>query len=344
MQKARDAGQILTRKTITVADLLNAHLESRALRVRPSTLRNLEILRDHIVRRVGDEKITQVRVTTVQQLIDAMEQDGMSPERVSVCLQLLHKAFEKVIPDQVSHNPVNRNRLDLSRIERAHEPEPLTPEDVRRLLTAADDLEARGAAYRYGIAWWLAVLLGLRRGELAGLMWQDLDWTTAELSIRRAASRNSEGKYTPGETKTPGSKRTLPVGPRLLARLRQQWDLHQAERAHYGPARQEHGYILCRMDGKYIHPHALNNRLRTLCRDEAFPHWTIHLFRHTFATCCEDAGFNQTIIGSLLGHEKRGRSTTRRYTHARQQARRAAIAAVEDLIFSRTEEAKEATP
>ena len=218
--------------------------------------------------------------------------------------------------------------------------QPLDALQLRSLLTAADDVEARGGNVRWAIAVWLAALLGMRRGEVMGVTWQDVDLDRAELHIRRQRTRNAPTLFSP--PKTDESRRTIPLGPQICAQLREHWAMQQAERRHRGTARHEHGLVVCHEDGTPPSLDTINDQLSSLASSLRMPHIHPHLLRHAVASLLDELGYSETIIGAILGHTGGG-STTRRYTHARSEAMRRAIEAVEQAIFGSAEQAAKNT-
>ncbi len=341
LEAERAAGRDLSRKAETVKELVQAHLDAIGGQQRPSTRQVAATRGRHITNAIGAMKIDMVTLETVQGLANKLIK-GLSPVVARGVLQLLHSAYEAVIPERMSRNPVDWKRLRLRKATLT-ERRPLDDDQVRALLAAADDQVARGASVRYAIAWWLAVFAGLRRGEFAGLTWRDVDWKKAELHIRTQVALAEDGTYQTGQDlKTDESRRTIPIGPRLLARLRTHWEAQQAERKLRGVAWKEHGAVVCDEHGAPITDlNILNNRLARLARAAKLPHVHPHLLRHTCATLISEEGYSEAVIASILGHRKRG-STTIRYTHASERASRAAMMAIEARILGAAEAAKEA--
>ena len=328
----RKAGRDLSRKVETVEELIESFLATVEAHRRHGTARVYRAAAQHITDRIGAMRIGDVSRETVQALGDKLTK-AISPLQARKALVILHRSFERVIPERVSRNPVEWKRLTLAKVATT-ERQPADEGVVTSLLAAADDLEARGARARLAVAWWLAALLGLRRGEIAGATWRDLSWERAELHIRGQVAADDDGVFRPGRpTKTPAGVRVVPVGPQLLARLRQHWETRQQERRR--PLWKEHGLIVCHEDGAPIAGlTALNYDLAVLCAQARVTPISPHQLRHTFATVVADEGYNESVVAALLGHERRG-SITIRYVHAKPATMRAAVEAVELRILGR---------
>ncbi|MCG8353702.1 MAG: site-specific integrase, partial [Chloroflexales bacterium] len=331
MQAERAKGRDLRRQSQTVADLLQHHLDTISPQLRGATIKAKRTKAAHITRHIGALAVDKVSVETIQKLANTLS-ETLSPQTVKPILALLRRAYKPLIPTRVLYNPVDWDLLTLA-TPRPTPYEALDDATIRCLLRAAEDSDARGGDHRFALAWRLALCLGLRRGELLTLHWADIDWDKAELRIRVTNSDHEDGGVVVLPPKTPAGVRTLPIGPRLLERLRSHWELVQAERRFYGPRYIEHGRVLAQPDGTPYAQTDLNNALNRLCRDADLPHCTPHLLRHSCATLLADLGYAEAVIAGLLGHERRG-SVTIRYTHARKDTLRRAVAAIETHLFA----------
>jgi integrase len=340
MRKARDEGRDLSRRAETISEVLDDFIDTlTAAGRRASTIDVYRTTGAHVTDAIGALRIEAVTLETVQRLANTLHRKhGITSVRKS--LELLHRVYERLIPERVSRNPVDWKRLELPK-HTPRETPPLEAEEIAIALAAADHVAGRGARVRLAPAWWLAALLGLRRGEIAGASWRDLNWDRAELHIKTQVAQTDDGTFQPGQpTKTPEGVRLLPIGPRLLARLREHWQVQQAERRTRGPAWREHGLIICQEDGTPYTDLSVLNYDMILLSQETGLHLHPHRFRHSFATLVADEGYSESVIAALLGHKRRG-SVTTRYVHAKPKVLRAAVEAVEQRVFAGTAEAAE---
>lgn len=337
----RAAGRDHIRRADTIAGLVQVYLDTiEAQGASGNTLSTYRYSLGLITERIGSVRIEALTVDMLQSLANQLARQGLAPQTVRGALARLHAAYKPAVPSRVSVNPVRWDSLTLKKA-RVTSTDPLDAADLRRILDAADDLDTRGAHIRLAPAWWLAVCLGLRRGEIAGLRWIDVTFERAELKVRSQVARNAEGKSQTGQpTKTQAGVRTLPMGPRLVARLRRHWDVQQEERRHRSQWR-EHGMVLAQEDGTpYTRLGRLYDDLRSIS-DRIGISTHPHMLRHSFATAVADAGFSEAVIAALLGHE-RGKSATARYVHAKPVVLRAAVEAVEAALFPEAEVRSEA--
>ena len=139
-------------------------------------------------------------------------------------------------------------------------------------------------ADEYAALWRLALLTGLRRGELLGLKWEDLDLEKRRLSVRRTYSRAADGNWALGTPKTRGGRRAvaLPLSAvdALRAHRRQQAEL----RLQVGGAYHDQGFVFATPEGKPLHVNSLLGRFKKLVREAGVPALRFHDLRHTAAT------------------------------------------------------------
>lgn len=345
LEAERAQGRNLAVKAGTVAALIAQYLEVAQGDVTHATFSAYSVQASHVVRHYGDRQFDTIDFLAIKLLHGKLRRDGLGHAHTVHILRRLRTAFDLVLERMPGgRNPVDFRRLKLRRPKQDRETEEADywrAEQIRALLRAADDIEARGGAYRYAIAWYLGFLLGLRRCEIAAVRWQDVDWKRGILHIRSHWVKAETGGY----TLVPGTKNGLsfkqPLGPLLLARLRVQWELHQQDRRR--PDWREQGYIVCREDGSPLDDLAgVNTRLSGLCRAAELPPCNPHKMRHSCASLISKLGYSEAVIAAVLNHISEA-TVTRGYTHADPATVREAIERLEAAILEAAAEgAKEA--
>jgi integrase len=149
--------------------------------------------------------------------------------------------------------------------------------------------------------WWLAALRGLRRGELAGLRWADLDLDHRQLMIVRA--RTTAGyQIFEGPPKSAASTRTIALDRHTIAVLRQH-ARRQRRECDTAPGRwHDTGYVFTNRHGNPLHPGFLTHRLAALVAAAGLPPIRLHDLRHGAATLAHLAGTDLKTIQDQLGH------------------------------------------
>ena len=167
--------------------------------------------------------------------------------------------------------------------------------EARRLLETAhgDGLEA---------FYVLAVHTGMRRGELLGLKWEDVDLDNFTVRVRRTLTRKGTG-YVLGETKTRKSRRTVKLTPRAVESLRSHRARQAEEKLKVGGLYQNHGLVFAGEGGSLINPSNLRQRsFVPLLVRAGLPQITFHDLRHTCASLLFQRNVHPKIVQELLGH------------------------------------------
>lgn len=156
---------------------------------------------------------------------------------------------------------------------------------------------------RKGHAWHLA-LLGLRRGEIGGLRWGDIDFDAGTLAINPGHNRVSVyGTPEEGDPKTEHSVRELPLTPELRAVLKAAWKRHLEERmAAANLYDGTGGYVVCDEFGRPYHPDTLSDHWLALCRRAGVKRLRLHDARHTCATIMALQGVPPSVMALWMGH------------------------------------------
>lgn len=186
LKDAQRKGQNLTASSRTFGEWLDEWLAMKERQgTRASTMRGYRwLIRLHIRPSLGSKRLDKLTPTDVRQFVDAKSATALSGQTV----RLIHSLVRNVLADAEREELVHRNVARLVRPPSVHREEVrvLTVEDAKRLVAAirGDHLEA---------LWLCALTLGLRRGELLGLKWGDIDFRDGLLTVRRALQRASTG-------------------------------------------------------------------------------------------------------------------------------------------------------
>lgn len=246
----------------------------------------------------------------------------LSLRTVAYCHAILRAALNDAIKDEL----LTRNVAILAGAPSsdAQEIEPLTRDDVIRLLAATGDDSLQ--------CYWIVLLaLGLRRGEALALRWQDIDFDAASVKISGSIQRvrTSDGsKLERRATKTRASRATIPVGPGVLEALREHQRRQRKQRM-ASVAWLDTGLVFTTSVGSAIEPRNVNRAWDAVCR-RAGVKARIHDLRHACGTHLAAEGVPQKAIQSLLRHRRI--TTTDLYMHALEDATRGAVTRMDALV------------
>ncbi len=145
----------------------------------------------------------------------------------------------------------------------------------------------------------LTVFTGLRRGELAGLPWRDVDFDNRQLVVQR--NRLNPGLNT-SEAKSTASNRTIPLSHRAITDLTRLRRIQEEDRAVLGTGWTDTGFVLILPDGMPANPDSITRRFKRDCERAGVRYMTWHGLRHTYATFSLAAGVPIHDVSRILGH------------------------------------------
>lgn len=200
-------------------------------------------------------------------------------------------------------------------------------------------LESLGAApIKYRAFCILAIYGGLRRGELLGLEWNDVDFQNQVVKVRRTSQYLKErGTYT-DDTKTKRSQRTLKLPVAVFDVLRKLRSEQLEMRLMMGAAWKDTGRLFVSEDGAPMHPNTPYQWLRKFCERTGQRFLGVHMFRHLNASLLINSGVDVKTVSASLGHSQ-VTTTLNIYAHSFSEAQAKASEAVADLLENRGEAA-----
>lgn len=252
------------------------------------------------------------------------EKSTLSNKTVLHYHRLISSILEKAVKWQVIRdNPCRR--VELPKVEKK-EARYLDDIEAERLLAC---LDKEPLQYRTAIT--LLLYSGMRRGELCGLEWQDIDFDNSLIDINKSSLYLSGKGIFNDETKTDSSHRVIKVPPNVIELLR----LHKREqnevRMLTGSKWVNSGKIFVQWNGKPLHPDTLTGWFKKFIRKYNLPDISLHSLRHTNATLLIANGVNIRTVASRLGHANMT-TTSNIYTHAIKTADEKAADLLENAL------------
>lgn len=272
-------------------------------------------------------KLTGPMLTThYGELVDRGGQGGrpLSPTTVRLVHRILHKALA---------DAVDAGLLAVNPVGRAKPPKRVPPQtSVWSGAQAAAFLRAQ-ADSPLSAAWLLALGCGLRRGEIAGLRWGDVDLEQATLTVARQRTTDTGSKVIEKEPKGT-SRRTLDLGTETVQSLRR----HQARQSRElfslgSPLPDRDRWVFTRPDGQPLHPQRLTDLFQAAAGEAGLPVIRLHDARHSCATLALTAGLHPKVVQHMLGHSSWS-VTMDLYSHRVDRLQREASQRIEDLLIA----------
>lgn len=280
---------------VTFGEWLRTWLETyKRPHVRQTTWENYEtIVRKHVPEKLAATPLEKVRAEELQNLYLAKEKEGLSARTV----RLLHVVIHAALKQAVKLGYVPRNVADATTPPRVRRKEirVLTREDVGRFLDAA-----RG--HRLFAAFHLLVGTGVRRGEVLGLRWQDVDLDAGAVTVERSLVASRSGLIFQ-EPKTKSGRRRIPLPRDVVKSLKARRVRWKEERLKLGPDWPHTDLVFPSEAGTPIHPRNFLRAFKLVLQKAGLPGTvTIHALRHTYATLLLEAGEHPKVVQEILGH------------------------------------------
>lgn len=307
---------------VRLADYLDYWLEAIVKpNLRPTTFVRYSVnVRLYIKPSLGKYQLVQLTVPIVQAFLNAHLASGYSIRSA----QIVRTALSAALTNAQREELVMRNVARLVKLP-SYEPSevvPWTDDEVRDFLWAARSDQLL-------VAFLLLALYGLRRGEVLGLRWQDVDFKQSVLRIRQQVLRYG-GMLHVGPVKTRASRRDLPLLPAMHAALLFQ---QRTQRVTLPDGRTDpaNDLVFATSSGQPIDPQNIGRSFKRICETHGIRRIKLHHLRHTAATILKNLGVPARDTQLILGHSNI--STTQQiYQHDNPETRREALRRVEALL------------
>jgi integrase len=252
---------------------------------------------------------------------------GLAPKMV----RNIHGSIHKALADArkwgyIAHNPADD--ADPPKVKsvkaRSRERKVWSPEQLRTFLESIRD-------DRLYAAWMLAATTGLRRGEIMGLRWADLDLKAGALTVAEPRVVVNY-KIVESDPKTEAGGRTIALDPATVAVLKAWKRIQATERLAIGPGYVDAGLVFTKPDGSPIHPQRFSAWFGQRAKAAGLPRIRLHDVRHSYATAGLRAGVDTKVMSERLGHANVA-ITHDLYQHVLKEMDESAAAAVAAVIL-----------
>ena len=266
---------------------------------------------------LGRILLTKLGPEHVQRMINTLVTRDLAPNTIRNIRAVLRRALNQALRWRL----VTFNAASLAEIPRIEQEE----------MSALDEQQARALlrtlkGNRLEVLYRVGLSLGLRRGEILGLRWIDVDFERATLSVAQTLQRTKAKGLMFSTPKTKGSVRTIPMPRVLLAALK----LHKERQAQEG-VENPHGLVFISTKGTPLDPDDITHRFKAFVKAAGLPSEIhFHSLRHSCATLLLAQGVPMHVVKDILGHSQI--STTMRYAHPTEQTMRDATAEMDEIL------------
>lgn len=270
------------------------------------------MLKKHLLPRFGDKAVSEITRQEIQVYVAHLTHEGYAPKSIDHIHDVLSAVLRTAVKwGHLQENPARG--VDLPKLRTVRPKWALTREQAAALLAALPPLGKAMAG--------LAILSGLRRGELFALRWQDIDEEARVLTVREAVY---DGTF--GTPKTEAGLRQIPLSEAALGFIRV-WK-QRAGRT------EPDMLVFSTRTGKVISPNnVLRREIFPACERLGLPHATWLTFRRTYSSWSHDKGVPGKVVAQLMGHANVD-TTLNVYTQVLDGALRAAVDKVGGELFT----------
>lgn len=346
-----DQGVPVASESWTVAEYLNYWLvhvvrEER----RPKTYQGYEgVVRLHLIPALGSKRLDKLTARDVRVFITrtreacqcckhgydaerrepqccALKDGECCQTRLSTrMVQSIHAVLRNALENAVREETIPRNAAKLVKV-------PVPKYKVNRGLTTAQAREVLrvSADHRLYALYVLALCLGLRRGELLGLRWVDIDLDGEKLEVVQALQRVG-GRLRFVQPKTDDSERTVPLPSFCAAALREHRKRQFTERSEAWPDWDDHDLVFPSRRGTPMEPDNLRRSWGTIRKAAGLGEIRLHDLRHTCVTLLLDLGVPPHVVRDIVGHSDIEVTMTI-YAHVSLDEKRKALGKLGDAL------------
>lgn len=283
-----ERGVFVRDSKLAVGDYLTQWLEEKRPNRSPKSHEiQADLLRLHIVPIIGAKRLQKLRPDDLKALYASMTQKDLSASSQGQVHRFLRHAFrEAVEQDLITKNLTDTIKPTQRQTEKPELPA-YTPDEAKRFVDACRE-DLRGAWLEFAIS------TGMRRGEICGLQWADVDFTARTIKIQRSVSEN-RGKLSIGTPKTANSIRTIYLSNRVI-------EIIKTQKAMYDDHGWNSGFIFPDTKGNVMRPDNIRRIMKRICEAAKVRAIRIHGLRHTYASLSLRSGTPVEVVSQQLGH------------------------------------------
>jgi integrase len=288
--------------------------------VRRSTLASYRsYTKNHLIPFFGPMELAKITLEDCQRFVTQKRADGLSPKAIIHCVVMLKEQFKHATRwGYLRQNPAQY--VEKPRVPH-REMDFLTPDEVRTFLDTAKEVMPQ----RYPL-FLVAVMTGMRRGEVLAMKWCYLDWRRRQYFIKETCYK---GRFE--EPKSERSRRAVNLAPTVMDVLSQVSDDQEIRRQQ--PGYHDHDLIFCHNDGTPLDPDTVGKReFPRVLKAAGLRQIRFHDLRHTFTSLLIAQGESPKYIQSQLGHSSIT-TTLDRYGHLMPEVNEAAALRLETQVF-----------
>ena len=270
----------------------------------------------------GKLQLTQLRPEYLQKHYTEALNSGLNPKTVRYHHAVIHVALQTA----VKWGLLSRNPADAADPPPARRGEMQTWDEdgLARFLEAAKDSP-------YYALFHTALFTGMRRSELLGLKWNDVDFIMSQIYVSRSLHHLKDGSYVFTQPKSDRSRRTIALSPFTILVLKEHWEKQKLERDMLGTPLTDDDLVFSNLEGKPLRPNTVTRAWTTLAAHAGLKVIRFHDARHTHASLMLKQGIHPKIVQERLGHASI-QMTLDTYSHVAPGLQEAAAQRFDEIV------------
>ena len=299
---AHNAGTLVEPSTLTIAQYMRSWIATaETLSISPKTAeRYRQLIERQIIPHLGSHVLQKLKAAHIADWHAKLLREGgkegraLAPRTVGHAHRVLHKA----LADATRRELLTRNPAALVA------PPKVTNSEIE--ILAADQVKTALAAMRETVIYPQVVLLlatGMRRGELMGLQWRDINFETCKLTIERAVEKTKAKGLRLKAPKTKHGRRTITIPAGAVAILREHRRTQLKMRLALGIGKfPDDAFVFGSVNGQLRDPDRITQDWKRFIAARRLPKVTLHALRHSHASALIAAGTDPVTVSRRLGH------------------------------------------
>jgi len=294
-------GTYIEQTNMKLGNWLKKWVKGRKSSLAYSTYRNYEMMiRNHLIPTLGRTKLKELNARQVQELLNyklehgkVNGEGGLSASSVKYIYTTLHAALEQAVKERLIPNNICV-AVEVPKKQEETKLHTWNNKQVMQFLNHAKD-------FRFYEVFFLALNTGMRKGELLGLKWQDINFSKNKIEVKRQLTRTDEGLIFK-KVKTKSGNRTIPVTDEVAKFLKSHKIRQSEQRLALGDGYNQNDLIACNGIGNALDGRNLNREFKKIIDKAGLPEIRFHDLRHTFSTTYLQNGGNIKTLQQILGH------------------------------------------
>ncbi len=287
-------GSYIAPAKIKFGEFIYEWLKIKSMSLGNQTILLYEInIKTHVIPILGNLQLDQVKSLHIQRFVADLRDKGLADSTIKRVYSIVNTCLNYAVKvgilsvneaSKIESLKVNYKKMGIWDIEQ-----------INKFLKVAE-------GHRYYSVFYIAIMTGLRQGELLGLRWEDVDLKQRVLHVRQILEH--DGKSFKEGAKTKSSVRSIAISSSVKSLLLQHKDRLDSERDYLGKDYTNLNLVMCTEKGTPINPRNLIRAFKQLSEIADLPRIRFHDLRHTHATLMISQNEPMKLIADRLGHSK----------------------------------------